>query len=110
MRGWTANIEAEKAALEVFPAHAGMDRISRPGLGWSQEFSPRMRGWTDRAAKILEAVGRFPRACGDGPHSNGRLAGKGLVFPAHAGMDRHRCQAHTSLPEFSPRMRGWTGR
>ena len=93
--------------MDVFPAHAGMDR---------------------NMATAESASCRFPRARGDGPKGRIRVVVFQDVFPAHAGMDR-RCAA-ASWPccrfprargdgptagqvtfeanTFSPRTRGWT--
>ena len=129
MRGWTVIRDHHQAVIEVFPAHAGMDRtrntqqfeaLSVPRacgdgplksvqLSRHARCSPRMRGWTAFAQCALRPTG---------------------VFPAHAGMDREgdvvnkrefgvprACGdgptlQHASLPllSCSPRMRGWTGK
>ena len=129
MRGWTACEQWVPDGLDVFPAHAGMDRHPAGG-----DPGPR----------------RVPRACGDGPrlgqisHSrwacSPRMRGwtgsdghgpAGLrVFPAHAGMDRTSSASRRPRPRVpracgdgpsdhgddgepmkcSPRMRGWTVR
>ena len=93
--------------FNVFPAHAGMDRIRvRLGRGSTRfpracgdgpkaqapqrtflTFSPRMRGWTDRPERHSSFQLSFPRACGDGPKSP---------------------TARPQARQFSPRMRGWT--
>ena len=100
MRGWTAVGRRAKPAREVFPAHAGMDRllgsqtgarcgvpracgdgpVTFQGSRYISKCSPRMRGWTDSHGG---------GGCRDG------------VFPAHAGMDRNRQRlslAPTSVP------------
>ena len=126
MRGWPAGDDRAQIARRVFPAHAGMARLSgllrspcssvpracgdgppcREQPWSSRECSPRMRGWPGRPFEAMSHT---------------------VVFPAHAGMARfqHQCSrpdecvpracgdgpAETSLliaqQACSPRMRGW---
>ncbi|MDB6134171.1 MAG: hypothetical protein JWM59_2414 [Verrucomicrobiales bacterium] len=128
-RGWTGNHAALSFSGGVFPAHAGMDRLpcARPAPpgGFPRPrgdgpvkvnltltlhlFSPPTRGWTAR-----RPIQQPP----------------GIVFPAHAGMDRPCGVAESGgdrfprprgdgpcapalkpiCPPFSPPTRGWTAR
>ncbi len=53
-------------------------------------------------------MGRFPRACGDGPSEDRKPDYAAVVFPARAGMDRASTARRRWSPTFSPRVRGWT--
>ena len=128
MRGWTFGTRADGWLGPVFPAHAGMDRVSTIKDSRTTCF-PRACGdgpatyfcWSmvrivfpahagmDRCGRCCCAASqRFPRACGDGPRWGGRCRRDQVVFPAHAGMDRDRASCQRAIIPFSPRMRGWT--
>ena len=116
MRGWTAEADRHVPHVEVFPAHAGMDRNAQHAVQDLQGVpracgdgprgvqvttvtegcSPRMRGWTGVQRQPAHAQAGVPRACGDGPVASPMSAGNDDVFPAHAGMDRCRTARHAS--------------
>ena len=89
----------------MFPAHAGMDRISPPTAHGLPECSPHTRGWT------AEDVKQCMRACPCSPHTRGwtekaiENAIDKAMFPAHAGMDRQLSRPLRSRKHV-PRTRG----
>ena len=128
MRGWTEGSFALPFQVEVFPAHAGMDRMSSLKRRSRQRF-PRACGDGPRllATGAFEEVS-FPRACGDGPYSptslktstpfSPRMRGwtalvQGYIpvysrFPRACGDGPISAGCKNCYAEFSPRMRGWT--
>ena len=99
---------APYGSQEVFPAHAGMDRISTPSDIGESGCSPHTRGWTvvlGQGACLLVSV---PRTRGDGPAKVRDWLGNDGVFPAHAGMDRSTSPVAPQPTACSPHTRGWT--
>ena len=108
-RGWTECVPGGAELSTVFPAHAGMDRLSSapaaaaagvprtrgdgPISRWESSCgiscSPHTRGWTGHGAVAVESV---------------------AVFPAHAGMDRWIGGRSSRRSACSPHTRGWTER
>ena len=121
-------VRAGDFAMEVFPAHAGMDRLwcvgtygdrsvprtrgDGPGSGsttgcWRNVFPAHAgmdRCWTSTANRNR----RVPRTRGDGPSSPMPWWKQPPVFPAHAGMDRAAASPPGDGSACSPHTRGWT--
>ncbi len=103
-RGWPAGVDAPRQRSRVFPAHAGMARITKPHPPHAMSF-PRPRGDgppEQRGGKTID---------GFSPPTRG-WPGVGIlkckfhrVFPAHAGMARGRRPDSNRTVRF-PRPRG----
>ena len=123
-RGWTQMARRQAAAMQGFPAHAGMDP---PAPIWphARNGFPRTRGDGPRFDVPCEGASRFPRTRGDGPvlmdvcapastvspHTRGWTPHRRdrqphrAGFPAHAGMDPILFGGYLDKPRF-PRTRG----
>ena len=92
----------------LFPAHAGMDRTEGCRGDGPSTCSPHTRGWTGPRRSVSIAL----IACS--PHTRGWTAMEPLgawalrLFPAHAGMDRIFGLQRGRAGDCSPHTRGWT--
>ena len=127
-RGWTARVWMPNDRYYVFPARAGMDRIrSRSRTGAT--CVPRPRGDGPMAGNPPNAVAMCSPPARGWTGYHGAAAARAMVFPARAGMDRHRGTdvsqeggvprprgdgpSHSPFSsrvcQCSPPARGWTG-
>ena len=103
-RGCSAEAAAAAGGVCVFPAYAGMFRITR-AEGMAHHRFPRIRGDVPLALHILRKLVEFS------PHTRGCSAAISLgdsgmiVFPAYAGMFRVGSSTIRSIGRF-PRIRG----
>ncbi len=125
-RGWPGSWLAHRFREQVFPAHAGMAR-NPPLLRGTAFCFPRPRGdGPDSSMRCLHPAQFSPPTRG-WPAKTRSLGQHRVVFPAHAGMARHRRRddaarrrfprprgdgprtmaEETSAGSFSPPTRGW---
>ena len=127
VRGWTVGTGGRSCDLRVFPRRAGVDRCpgsdwrSEAGFppacgggplkelrkGWDKEFSPGVRGWTQRDGTGDNHGGGFPRRAGVDP---GTESSSGVLrrFPPACGGGPSLGPSVGVTYTFSPGVRGWT--
>ena len=87
-RGWTGDGNLGSGIEPLFPAHAGMDPSIENFAEPNNTCSPHTRGWTESTAESPNGKEPVPRTRGDGPGLWVFARLHGMLFPAHAGMDR----------------------